>query len=369
MVIARAPLALAVLAACGGKTDTHASQSRPASSSEGAAAKAPAAPSSEGAAAGSAPASTPGRDVTRAFVADGSGLVEVSIPGGAQVVAPTTASWCSVDARANVVWFTAVGGLHVYDLDDRRTRTIIKGGLEDIIAIIVWGPKQRLGGENPGAFEVGAVLRLADKPKLDVETGCDGTAMYTCFENGDPRRPQGDVADRMRRVRRLSLEDPAYVASLAARGKDRSLWLPPPMPPAPPKQKPTVDRKQCHGASICGELVAIPASPWWLVKTALNSGGYYSETRDLWDPATGEYLRRDGAKLVRSKAVPPSTDDDGHTDYAGLRVSPTGLLAFGGAVFDTAKVHYAPRPHADFDVTPVSCGFLGGDWRVPGPSD
>jgi hypothetical protein len=136
------------------------------------------------------------------------------------------------------------------------------------------------------------------------------------------------------------------------------------MPPSLPARKPTVDPSQCEDPSSCGALTAIPGSPLWLVQTANSRGDYYHETRELWDAATGEYIRRDGARLVRSKTPPPSTDTD--TDYAGLRVSTSGVLAHGGAVFDAAKVHYAPR---DPEAATHSCGWVGGGWRIKGPTD
>jgi hypothetical protein len=146
------------------------------------------------------------------------------------------------------------------------------------------------------------------------------------------------------------------------------------VPPAPPKKKPAVDKKRCEEASTCGELTAIPGSPLWLVQTANSRGDYYHETRNLWDPATGEYVRRDGAKLVRSKAVPPDGDAGTDTDYGGLRISTSGLLSHGGAIFDAAKVHYAPRDQGDGGEgsaggSAISCGWTDGGWRIAGPTD
>jgi hypothetical protein len=132
-----------------------------------------------------------------------------------------------------------------------------------------------------------------------------------------------------------------------------------------PKKKPTIDKKRCEDASSCGALTAIPASPLWLVHTANSRGDFYHETRTLWDPATGEYVRRNGAKLVRSKALPAIGDAE--TDYGGLRVSPTGVLTIEGDVFDAAKVHYAPK--STEAGVPTSCGWVGGGWRIPGPTD
>lgn len=358
LALAVAAAAAATAAACGGgAADARAPRdtSPPAAGGSAAPADAPPPPG--------APVSALPGGGERAYVADATGLVEISTAGGSQVIGPA-ASWCSVDARANVVWFVADDGLHAFDLADRRVRTIIKGSLLNLEVIIDWGG-QHLGGESGLEFEVAAALELAGaKPAIEMVMGCDGDAVFSCFEE-DLKTPRPEVAARQRLVGTLRLADPTYVASLASRGKQGSLWTPPPMPPAMPKQKPTVDAKQCEDRSTCGALTAMPASPLWLVQTANSRGDFYHETRELWDPSTGKYLRVDGARLVWSKTPPPS--DVTATDHGGLRVSPAGHLTFGGAVFDSSKVYYAPRVPEEHSAT--SCGWAGGGWRIAGPTD
>ena len=299
----------------------------------------------------------------RAFVANASGLIEVSTAGGSQVVAPA-ASWCNADARAGVVWFLAGDGLHAFDLADRRARPVVRGTYGQIQPIIDWG-SQQLGAESKILFDVGAALRLArGNPEIEMVMGCDGDRAVYCFGD-DGETPTADVARLQRQVGTLRLADPAYAASLARRGKQGSLWTPPPMPPTPPKRKPATDPEQCTELTSCGTLIAIPASPLWLVITGNSRGDYYHESRELWDPATGEYVRRDGSRIARTKAVPAESGRS--TDYRGMRVSPTGVLSHDGAVFDATKVHYAPPGPADSDG--ASCGWAAGGWRIPGPSD
>lgn len=348
---------LTLAAACGGKAPPAAKPDAP---DPGAAAK-PAEPAPPPP---SAPvAALPGAG-ERAFIADETGLVEVSTAGGSQVVAPG-AKWCSADARANAVWFTTDQGLHAFDLADRRTRLIAKGDFENLEIIAAWGPQQ-LGGENKVGFAVGAALQLdGSKPAFAVAMGCDGDAAHQCFEE-DLQTPLPEIAAQQKRVAALVVSDPAYVSQLAARGKQGSLWTPPPVPPAMPKKKPTVNKKRCEeDAATCGSLTAIPASPLWLVQTANSRGDFYHETRDLWDPATGEFLRRDGAKLVRTKTAPP-TNIDAETSYAGMRVSPAGALSLSGAVFDASKVHFVPKGAEGLS---SSCGWANGGWRITGPTD
>lgn len=351
----RASLALAALAACGGGKAAERRIEQPAQP-----------PGGHGAAAG-APA--PGAPVPalpgggeRAYVADATGLVEVSTAGGSQVVAPA-ASWCNVDARANVVWFVNAGGLQAFDLADRRTRTIIAGDLADLEVIIDWG-EQQLGGESAVEFDIAAAVQMTDKPTIQIEMGCDGDRAAYCYEDdGETLAPEAE--ELRRRVATLALADPAHVASLARRGKQGSLWSPPPMPPGEPKHKPALDRRRCtEDPSRCGELTALPGSPLWLVHTANSRGDYYHETRELWDPATGEYVRRDGARLVRSKRPAPAGAPG--TDHGGMRISTSGVLSFEGAVFDGGKVHHAPQASHG---SPISCGWAGGGWRIAGPTD
>ncbi len=357
MITVRASLALAALAACGGKGAPSAgtSPTPPTPPGDRAAADAPPPPS--------APVPPLPGDGPRAFVADKSGLVEVAVPGGSQIVAPA-ATWCNVDARAKVVWFVGPDGLHAFDLTDRRTRTIIKGSLGELEVIVDWGD-QRLGGESGLLFDVGAAIKLTGRPAIEVVMGCEGDLAFQCFGD-DGEVPLEHVAEKQQLAGTLKLADPAYVAQLASRGRQGSLWTPPPVPPAPPKNKPAVDRKRCEeDPNTCGELTAIPGSPLWLVETANSRGDFYHQTRTLWDPATGEYVRRERGKLVRSKTPPPSTDGD--TDHGGLRISATGVLSFRGAVFDAAKVHHEPQDGNDGPA--VSCGWTDGGWRVSGPTD
>jgi hypothetical protein len=356
-IVPRASLTIALLAACGGgASGTSAADTAPARPSADPAAVSPPPPSAP------VPALPGGGE--RTFVIDGGELVEVSTAGGSHPVAPA-GSWCAVDARANVVWFTADDGLRAFDLADRRARTIIKGELGELAVIIDWGKQQQLGGESKLDFDVGAALRLSGgKPTLEMEMGCDGDRAVYCFED-DLETPKAEVAALQQRAHKLKLADPAYAATLASRGKQGSLWSPPPVPPPMPKKKPTVDKKQCTEQPTCGTLTAIPGSPLWLVEIANSRGDFYHQVRELWDPSTGEYVRPDGAKLQRSK-TPPRGDDPAGTDYGGLRVSPSGALSYYGYVFDPAKVHYAPKQP---DAQSVSCGWAGGGWRIAGPTD
>lgn len=351
-----AALIAAPLAACGG----------------GATAAGPAPPQPPAGAAAAAPAPPAGPVVPplpgggeRAYVAGPGGLVEVSTAGGSQVIAPA-ATWCDADARASVVWFVSPAGLQAFDLTDRRVHPVVRGAYGELEPIIDWGA-QRLGGESKVLFDVGAALRLASgAPALELEMGCEGDRAVYCFGD-DGATPTDEVARLRQAVGNLRLADPAYAAQLARRGARGSLWTPPPAPPAPPARKPAVDRRQCEDRSTCGALTAIPGSPLWLVQTANSRGDYYHETRELWDPATGEYVRQSGARLARTRAAPPDTT--GGTDYRGLRVSPAGALSYGGAVFDAARVHYAPPAGSDSDGEALSCGWAGGGWRIAGPTD
>jgi hypothetical protein len=348
-----APL-VALLAACGGSGGSAAPPPSTAGSGAGSAAAAETSP---------AVRPLPGGG-ERAFVANATGLVEVSTAGGSQVVGPIT-SWCNVDARANVVWFVSGDGLNAFDLVDRRVRTVVRGDYSDRLEpVIDWG-SQQLGGESEVLFDVGAALRLGrGNPELETVMGCDGDRAVYCFGD-DGKTPTESVTRLQRQAGALRIADPSYLTQLARRGKQGSLWTPPPVPPVPPKRKPATDPERCTELTSCGTLIAIPGSPLWLVITGNSRGDYYHETRELWDPATGEYVRRDGARLARSKALPP--EDGARSDYRGMRVSPAGVLSDDGAVFDAAKVHYAP-PDSD-DSGSTSCGWATGGWRIAGPSD
>ncbi len=296
-------------------------------------------------------------DGPHAFVADASGLIEVAPSGQTLQIAATQPHWCSVDARAQVVWFLADGGLAAFDLVDRRVHPVVAGDADSDAIEIDWGNEQ-LGAESKVEFSVALALRLTRPPKVDSELGCDGDQGVYCFEeDGQTLRPE--LVEKQKKLEALHLADAAYVTSLVERGAKASLWTPPPTPPAKPAKKPKVDRKKCEeDASVCGKLTAIPASPLWLVSTANSRGDFYHETRELWDPATGEWLGISGGKLTRT---PKPQFGEAETDYQDLRIAPNGLLSYQGVVFDPAHVVYAPTGDS-----PMTCGWSTGGWRMPG---
>lgn len=275
------------------------------------------------------------------------------------MVVPSYIAWCGADARGQVVWFTTEHGLSVFDLVDRKVHPIFGTDLGQLEVIVDWG-NQKLGGESQLAFDVGIAIHLRGTPKLEMAMGCDGDRSYYCYED-DGKRLLPAVVALQAKARALKLVDPAYVATLATRGASGSLWTPPPMPPIAPTP-PKIDRAQCtEDEGSCGELTAIPANPLWLVITANSRGDFFHEDRELWDPATGEFLRVEGAKLVRTKAIPTK---GGAHDYGGLRAAPSGALSYRGAVFDARTVLYAAREDAK------TCGFVPeGGWRIAGASD
>ncbi|MDB4962580.1 MAG: hypothetical protein JWP01_2579 [Myxococcales bacterium] len=291
----------------------------------------------------------------RAFVTSKTGLVKVSTEGATQVVAPGEVEWCSTDARAKVVWFATKDGLHAFDLEDRRVHPIIKGSLEDITPIVNWG-KEQVGGEDPVAFQAGVELAMTGTPTLARKLGCDGDAAAYCFGE-DLKTPVPDLEETLKRVDALTLADAAYIVGLAKRGATGSLWSPPPVPPKAPKA-PKVPKAQCsEEPGDCGELTALPGSSLWLVTTANSRGDFYSETRELYDPATGEFVRFTGTALERAK-----TSLGEGPDWQDLRISPTGTLAYQGAVFTPTKVvHGAPLDDGN-----SSCGWATGGWRIAG---
>lgn len=294
----------------------------------------------------------------RAFVTSKDGLVEVSTEGATQVVARGEIDWCSSDARANVVWFTVKDGLYAFDLADRRTRPIIKGSLENITVIVDWG-KEQVGGLDPVAFHAGVELAMTGTPKLSRRLGCEGDAMTYCYED-DLKTPVSDLEATLKTVDTLKLADAMYVASIAKRGATASLWNPPPMPPKAPRS-PSVPKAQCtEEPADCGTLAAIPGSPLWLVTTANSRGDFYHETRELYDPATSEFVRFTGTALERSK----KSLGEG-LDWEDLRISPSGTFTALGAVFTATKVLHAPA----LDESGRSCGWASGGWRMAGIRD
>jgi hypothetical protein len=293
-------------------------------------------------------------DGDRAYVADGAGLVELARTGASQVIARPPVSWCSVDAKSRVVWFTNETGLAAFDLDDRKLYPVILDDLTDLDVVIELGTQQ-LATHDDLDIDVKLVLAVADTPTLHAELGCEGDGYFRCYD--DASKLRRSIVDLLARAKKVRLEDPAYVTSLAGRGAAGSLWSPTPTPVAAPSP-PAVDRARCDEIpDRCGALTAIPASPLWLVETANGRGDYFHRTRELWDPSTAEFVRvKDGA-LVRTRTAPAYGNDD--TDYSGLRASASGL-SYRGVVFTPSRVIFTPQGEDGG----VSCGWASGGWRI-----
>jgi hypothetical protein len=301
----------------------------------------------------------------RAYVIDGGSLVEVTATGS-RVLAEDVDS-CNTDARAQVVWFANGSGASAFDLADGQVHPIIKQALavktpDDvehtrIELIIDWGEHEKLGGESALDFDVGIAVKMTSKPALEMVEGCDGDrAVYCMDENGKPTQ---NVLDAQKQAQSLRLADPAYVAKLATRGVSGHLWAA--APAAQPPKGPDVDRSHCQEMpEDCGALTPVPGTSLWLVSTENSRGDYFHLTRELWDPATKEFIVLDKGALRRTPQ--PPYDNDSSTDYGGLRVSPSGLMSFRGVVFDAKHVLYAPKESGE------TCGFVGG-YRIKGPTD
>lgn len=296
-------------------------------------------------------------DGDRAYVADTTGLVEVAPTGMHQVIASPPVRWCTADAKSRVVWFTTDTGLAAFDLDDRKLYPVILDSLDDLDVTIELGTQQ-LAQHDDVDVDVKLVLAVADSPTLRAEIGCDGDGYFRCYDEGHKLNQR--MVELLARAKQVRIEDPTYVTSLAGRGAAGSLWSPP-MPAVAPTS-PVVDPKNCTVLASCGQLTAIPGSGLWLVDTANSQGDYFHRTRELWDPATSEFVTIDGGTLARS-TTQPNREGGFDTDYAGLRSSPSGLT-FKGVVFSPSRVIYAPQT-GDENPSPVSCGWASGGWRVP----
>jgi hypothetical protein len=351
---------LVLVAACGHKSPKPAVADQPGSgdvpADHAAVATPPVAPADAPPAPGPV-VPAPAGDGSHAFVADESGLIEIAPSGKTQAITTTRPRWCTVDARANVVWFAGDSGIQAFDLADRRVHAVIRGDVDANEYVIDWG-NQQAGGEDQVGFDVGLAIHLTAPPSISSVIGCDGDAAYYCYEGDDMTTLKEELAAKEKAFDAMHFADPAYVKALADRGASGTMWTPPPVPPAPPARKPKVKRKACEEEpKDCGQLAAIPASRLWLVTTANSRGDFFHETRELWDPATGEYVSISGGTLTRAKTA---KSDGG--DFANLRVAPDGLLSIDGVVFDPAHVIYAPKGDGA-----ISCGWTGGGWRMPGP--
>jgi len=296
-------------------------------------------------------------DGPHAFVGDAGGLVEIAPSGKTQAITTVQPSWCAADARGQVVWFVEDDRLKAFDLVDRRVRMIVATGGDDVT--IDWG-SQRLGAESKVHFQIALALRMTTPPQVSPELGCDGDMAVYCYADEQMSQLTDELKAREHAIAQATILDPAYVTSVVTRGASGSLWTPPPVPPIAPAKKPRVDRRACDAdPSDCGHLTAIPGSPLWLVTTGNSRGDFYHETRELWDPATGEYVALANGAVTRAKQP-----GSGERDYGDLRIAPSGMMSIDGIVFDPARVVYAPRGD-----TAMTCGWSSGGWRIPGVAE
>jgi hypothetical protein len=82
---------------------------------------------------------SPAQASDRAYVADASGIAEIDPATGAVAVVAQGGAWCSVDARAHVLWFTSDDGLSAVDLTTRKASLVVQGALGQVQPIIDWG--------------------------------------------------------------------------------------------------------------------------------------------------------------------------------------------------------------------------------------
>lgn len=285
-----------------------------------------------------------------AFVGNEHGIVEVGATGHTQAITADPPSWCAVDARAQVVWFATASGVSAFDLVERRVHPIVTGDIGSTTIAIDHGT-EHLGANSPVDYDVALAIHLTAKPGVGSQIGCDGDAAVYCYNDDDKLKPM--LVERQQTLDALRPADPAYLATLVARGAKRSLWSPPPTPPAPPAA-PAVHRAACTAdATRCGELTAIPGSALWLVTTANSRGDFFHETRELWDPRTGEFVTLADGALVRAKR--PRGEGG---DFSELRIATSGLLSIAGVVFAPDRLIFA-LPDG------MTCGWTDG-WRIRG---
>lgn len=300
-------------------------------------------------------------DGSKAFVADDSGLVEISPQGPKQLISLGEMSYCNVDARGRVVWFAQDDVLYAFDLEDRIIHKVLAmdgGAAIGENVIISWG-KQQLGGEDKVAYDIALQITMTNPPKIEVSVGCDGDRAYYCYgDSSASPKPTlvENLQNRKESIDAMTFTSPSYVAGIAARGATGSLWSTPPVPPRLPKAKPNVDKSKCEeDPSACGKLYAIPASTLWKVVASNDRGDFFYESHALWDPATEEFLTIENGTLSRSKAAQTMGD------LGDMRVSPTGILSYQGNVFDGKTMYYVPKGGRG-----RSCGWSDGGFRVPG---
>lgn len=268
------------------------------------------------------------------------------------MLVPGPIAWCATDARGRVVWFQKgeAKTLHAFDLVDRTVHDVIATDMENVTPAVVW-KEERLGAEDALEYDVAAEIHLETKPpSLAIEMGCDGDRAWYCYED-DMETPNQEVAATIARGKSLTFADAAYLSAVALRGAGVSL---PAVPTAStPPTAPVLDQARCEEGPNCGTLYAIPGSTLWLVETANSRGDFYHSSRELWDPATKQFVSVVAGKLARS-AEPFGAG----VDYERMLAS-NGRVMHQGAIFDASAVRYSP-----VDEFARSCGFATVNWHI-----
>ena len=291
-----------------------------------------------------------------AFLVTAQGLVAVREGQTKQhVLTAKKPSWCVVDNRSLVVWYTVDTGknavdLYAIDLGDGNSAIKIAGPMPSPDTVALAFGKDRLGGAERHLFQMGLWIDVSTRPAVKPYLGCDGDLGEACYVG---KKLIPSLVAKKAAYAALKLPS-QYLAKLGARGKNRRFQT------ASVSLKKrgnlaSVPRDACTASpESCGEVYEIPLLPYQKVVVGNERGDVYYERFQLYDPKRKLFVSAMDPKVVSPKPLKGKG-----VDMPDLWIAPSGQAYIADGKVITLK---AGQAHAGS----VGCGWSGGGVHVKG---
>ena len=256
------------------------------------------------------------------------------------------ATWATVDARADVLWFGTPGKLWAVDLASASTAAVpIATNLEEQQQVGIVYEKagkylERLStrsSEYEGRIEV---IFSAKAPSFRYWEGA-----YSVI---NPEAAKHSA--RAVRHIKISRAGKAFLQMLAKRETGKSVLLP--LPTAKLPRVAAVPLENCEEQELCGEAEGVPGTALWRVIVAHSCGDACYPIFQLYDPQAKAFL---DLANPQHRGTQPLTDV-ANVDQLWIAADGTATLLDGALYrFATGLVK---------DNLGHSAGWLGGEWGL-----
>ena len=290
-------------------------------------------------------------------------LLRVQLPGAETTPVDKDVYWCVVDNRSQVLWYTVTTDEETMSLRymelGSQTKTVVASKMPIVREVIIDYGKEKIGGTDSVAFEVGLRIGMSSKPSIGAEIGCDGDAGATCYLDDAPLdKPVSqwpltkELAQTRDKLNATKLDAPLKLSRLFERGRDRHVWGKYPGAAGIVRNFP---KGQCdENPDDCGGAEKVPGTEFLSVVVGNARGDFFYEYRQLYDPNKKLYFD----PWTKASSKTPIKDAETF-DYVFISASGEHFMKDGGVVhFARGRLIETGKP----------CGFIGG-WYFGGPRD